>query len=88
MEIADDRRPARSAPLDSVESYNPVSYRGGILRLHDVRARELAPWLDLITVRSEMVVPFWLRRGAAVMTVEVGKEREMERIPEPLRRLP
>jgi hypothetical protein len=88
MEIADDRRPARSAPLDSVESYNPVSYRGGILRLHDARARELEPWLDRVAVCSEGVVQFWLRSGESALTLRPGKERKVERIPEPLRRLP
>jgi hypothetical protein len=39
------------------------------------RTQELDPWLDRIAVRGE----------AAVM-LGVGEEREVERIPEPLRR--
>ena len=48
---------ALAAPLglDSVDTYNPASYRGGILRLHYARARELGPWLDLVAVRGEIV---------------------------------
>ena len=70
----------------SVESYNPASYRGGILRLHDARAPELEPWLDLVAVRGEVVVQFWLKPGEAAVTLGPGKEREVERIPEQLRR--
>jgi inner membrane protein len=61
VEIADGRGPALAGRLDSVESYNPASYRGGILRLHYARARELGPWLDLVAVRGEVVVQFWLK---------------------------
>ena len=56
MEIADGKGPALIGRLDSVESYNPASYRGGILRLHYARAAELGPWLDLVAVRGEVVV--------------------------------
>ena len=47
VEIADGRGPAMTGRLDSVETYNPAQYRGGILRLHYARAQELGPWLDL-----------------------------------------
>ena len=86
VEIVDGRGPALTGRLDSVESYNPVSYRGGILRLHYARAQELGPWLDLVAVRGEVVVQFWLRPGEAAVTLGPGEEREVERIPEPLRR--
>jgi len=48
VEIADGRGPALIGRLDSVDTYNPASYRGGILRLHYARAPELGPWLDLV----------------------------------------
>jgi inner membrane protein len=38
VEIPDSRGPALAGRLDSVESYHPASYRGGILRLHYARA--------------------------------------------------
>lgn len=64
----------------------PASYRGGVLRLHCARARELEPWLDRVAVRGEVVVQFWLKPGEAAVMLEVGEEREVERIPEQLRR--
>ena len=86
VEIADGRGPALTGRLDSVDTYNPASYRGGTLRLHYARAQELGPWLDLVAVRGEGVVPFWLRPGEARVTLGTGKEREVERIPEQLKR--
>jgi len=68
-----------------VGTYNPASYRGGILRLHYARATELEPWLDLVAVRGE-VVQFWLKPGDAAVTLGKGEEREVERIPAQLRR--
>ena len=86
VEIADGRGPALTGRLDSVDTYNPASYRGGILRLHYARARELAPWLDLVAVRGEVVVQFWLKPGEQAVSLGAGDEREEERIPEQLRR--
>ena len=65
---------------------DPASYRGGILRLHYARAAELGPWLDLVAVRGEVVVQFWLMPGEAAVTRGAGEEREVERIPAQLRR--
>ena len=62
------------------------SDRGGVLRLHYARARELEPWLDRVAVRGEIVVQFWLQPGEAAVTLGVGEEREVERIPVQLRR--
>jgi inner membrane protein len=86
VEIADGRGPALAGRLDSVDSYNPASYRGGVLQLHYARARELEPWLDLIAVRGEVVVQFWLKPGEAAVTLVPGEEREVERIPEQLQK--
>jgi inner membrane protein len=86
VEIPDGKGPALAGTLDSVESYNPASYRGGILRLHYARAPELEPWLDLVAVRGEVVVQFWLKPGEAAVTLGPGEERREERIPEQLRR--
>jgi inner membrane protein len=58
VEMPDGRGPAMAGRLDSVDTYNPASDRGGILRLHDARAAELEPWLDLVAVRGEGVAPF------------------------------
>ena len=84
VEIADGKGPALAGRLDSVETYNPASYRGGILRLHYARATELEPWLDRIAVRGEVVVQFWLKPGEAAVTLGTGEEREVERIPRQL----
>ena len=86
VEIADGRGPALTGRLDSVETYNPASYRGGVLRLHYARAVELGPWLDLVTVRGEVVVQFWRKPGEAAVTLGPGERRREERIPEQLRR--
>ncbi len=86
VEIPDGRGPAMTGRLDSVETYNPASYRGGILRLHYARAAELGPWLDLVAVRGEVVVQFWLKPGETAVTLGPGEEREVERIPKQLRR--
>lgn len=52
VEIPAGKGPALTGRLDSVETYNPTLYRGGTLPLHYTRARELAPWLDLVAVRG------------------------------------
>ena len=72
VEIADGRGPALAGRLDSVDTDNPASYRGGILCLHYARAAELGPWLDLVAARGEMVVQFWLKPGeVAVMRISL-----------------
>jgi len=73
VEIADGRGPALAGRLDSVETYNPASYRGGILCLHYARAAELGPWLDLVAARGEVVVQFWLKPGEAAVTLGRGR---------------
>ena len=86
VEIADGKGPALVGRLDNVDRYNPALYRGGILQLHYARAQELGPWLDLVAVRGEVVVQFWLKPGEATVTLGAGEEREVEQIPEQLRR--
>jgi inner membrane protein len=86
VEMPDGQGPALAGRLDSVDTYNPASYRGGILRLHYARAAELGPWLDLVAVRGEVIVQFWLRPGEVAVSLGPGEEREVERIPEQLRR--
>jgi inner membrane protein len=86
VEIADGRGPALTGRLDTVETYNPASYRGGILQLHYARAAELGPWLDLVAIRGEVVVQFWLRPGETAVTLGPGEESPADRIPRQLRR--
>ena len=86
VEIADGKESALAERLDRIETYQPATYRGGVLQLHYARARELEPWLDRVAVRGEVVVQFWLKPGEAAVTLGVGEEREVERIPEQLRR--
>ncbi len=73
--MADGRVQARIATLSSIETYNPASYRGGILQLHYARAQEIEPWLDLIAVRGEGVAPFWLKPGAAARGLQPREKR-------------
>ena len=42
--------------------------------------------MDWTVVRSEIVVQFWLKPGEAAVTLGVVEEKEVERIPEQLRR--
>ena len=84
--MADARAQARIALLTDIETYNPASYRGGVLSLHYARAREIEPWLDLVAVRGEVIVQFWLRPGEAAVTLGPGEVREVERIPEQLQK--
>lgn len=50
------------------------------------RARELGPWLDLVAARGEVVVQFWLKPGETAVTLGAGDEKEVEKIPEQLKR--
>ena len=43
-------------------------------------------WLDLVAVRGEGVVQFWLKPGEAAVTLGAGDEQEVEKILEQLRR--
>ncbi len=86
VERPEGRTPALTGRLDSVDTYNPARYQGGILRLHYARAPELGPWLDLVAVRGEGVVQFWLKPGEAAVTLGAGEERTVEKIPEQLKR--
>jgi len=52
----------------------------------DARAQGLTPWLDLVALRGEVVVQFWLRPGEAAVTLGVGEEQREDRIPAQLRR--
>ncbi len=86
LEIPDGRGSALAGRLDSVDRYDPATYRGGILQLHYARAQELQPWLDRVAVRGEIVVQFWLKPGEAAVTLGAGEEREEDRIPAQVRR--
>jgi hypothetical protein len=60
VEIADCRGPTLAGRLDSVETYNPVLYRGGILPLHYGLARELEPcWIG-----SRFGARWWCSSGS------------------------
>ena len=87
VEMPEGREPAMTGRLENVDTYNPASYRGGILRLHYARAADLGPWLDLVAARGEVVVQFWLKPGETAVTLGPGEEREVEKIPKQLRQL-
>jgi len=86
LEISDGKTPALAGRLESLERYNPAIYQGGILALHYARAQELAPWLDRVAVRGEIVVQFWLKPGEAAVSLGTGEAQKEERIPRQLRR--
>jgi inner membrane protein len=86
VEMPEGRGPALAGRLSTVETYNPALYRGGVLSLHYARAQELGPWLDRVAVRGEVIVQFWLKPGEAAVALGTGEEREVDRIPEQLRR--
>jgi inner membrane protein len=86
VEMPDGREPALAGRLNTLETYNPALYRGGVLSLHYARAQELGPWLDLVAVRGEIVVQFWLKPGEAAVALGTGEEQEVKRIPAQLRR--
>ena len=86
VEMPEGRGPALTGRLDTVDTYNPASYRGGVLRLHYARAAELGPWLDLVAVRGEVVVQFWLKPGEATVTLGAGEEREGGKLPAQLQK--
>jgi inner membrane protein len=79
------RAPARSSEAALSLPSEPC-FGGVFLFASAARARELGPWLDLVAVRGDIVVPFWLQPGEAAVTLGPGEEREVERIPEQLRR--
>jgi inner membrane protein len=87
VEISDGKGLALAGQLDSIETYNPASYRGGILRLHYARAPESGA-----VARSRRGPG---RGGGAVLahkpgevavTLGTGEEQREERMPEQLRR--
>jgi inner membrane protein len=86
VEIPDGRGPALAGRLDSIETYNPALYRGGILQLHYARAQELGPWLDRVAVRGEVVVQFWLKPGEQPVFFDLGHDPPADPIPEELKR--
>ncbi len=73
-------------PVADIELYRPVAYSGQTMTLHYARAQELGPWLDLVAARGEVFVQFLLRPGESAVTLGVGEEREVERIPKQLKR--
>jgi inner membrane protein len=77
---------ARIEPVADIDRYRPVIYSGQTMTLRYARAQELGPWLDLVAAKGEVFVQFWLRPGEAAVTLGPGEVREVERIPEQLRR--
>ena len=76
----------RVESLENIDLYQPVRYSGNTMTLHYARAQELGPWLDLVAVRGEIMVQFWLKPGETAVTLGAGEEQQEERIPEQLRR--
>ncbi|WP_305909439.1 hypothetical protein Q9L42_005485 [Methylomarinum sp. Ch1-1] len=51
--------------ISRIETYHPVIWNGGKVRLHYAKAEDLADYLNLVAIRGEVVVQFWLRPGDA-----------------------
>lgn len=51
--------------VSQIETYHPVIWNGGKVRLHYAKAEDLQDYLNLVAIRGEVVVQFWLRPGDA-----------------------
>jgi len=49
--------------MNDIELYHPVMFSGSTVRLHYARAEDLDDYLNMVAIRGEVVVQFWLRPG-------------------------
>ncbi|MEA3483478.1 MAG: hypothetical protein U9R65_16150 [Pseudomonadota bacterium] len=49
--------------VSQIETYHPVIWGGDKVKLHYAKAGDLADYLNLVAIRGEVVVQFWLRPG-------------------------
>ena len=49
--------------VNNIELYHPVIFGGSTVRLHYARAGDLDDYLNMVAIRGEVVVQFWLRSG-------------------------
>ncbi len=72
-------------PIANIELYQPVTYSGQIMMIRYARAQELGPWLDLVAVKGELFVQFWLKPGEQPVFFELGNDPPTDPIPGELR---
>jgi inner membrane protein len=53
--------------VSQIEAYHPVIWSGDKVRLHYAKAEDLGDYLNLTSIRGEVVVQFWLRPGDAAV---------------------
>lgn len=51
--------------MNDIELYHPVMFSGSRVRLHYAKVRGLGEYLNMVAIRGEIVVQFWLRPGDA-----------------------
>ncbi|WP_426994084.1 hypothetical protein [Methylomonas sp. CM2] len=49
--------------VSQIETYHPVIWGGDKVKLHYAKAEDLREYLNLVAIRGEVVVQFWLRPG-------------------------
>jgi len=49
------------ANLSNIHLYHPIMLNGSTVRLHYAKAEDLKDYLNLVAIRGEIVVQFWLR---------------------------
>ncbi len=49
--------------VNDIELYHPVMLSGSTVRLHYAKAEDLNEYLNMVAIRGEVVVQFWLRPG-------------------------
>ena len=74
----------KSALVEDIDLYRPVSLSGKTLRLHYAREEELGPYLGATATEGEMYVQFWLKPGDAAVELVVEDAGEREVVPEEL----
>lgn len=53
--------------VNNIELYHPVIFGGSTVRLHYARAGDLGEYLNMVAIRGEVVVQFWLKPGDEVV---------------------
>ena len=53
--------------MNDIELYHPVMLSGSTVRLHYAKAEDLDEYLNMVAIRGEVVVQFWLKPGDEVV---------------------
>jgi len=55
--------------VNNIELYHPVIFGGSTVRLHYAKASDLDDYLNMVAIRGEVVVQFWLKPGDEAVEV-------------------